>query len=822
MKKTLCCSIAMLLLLLSCVKKPGNENRDNPFDPQSDNWHPPTVTAMADTTVAIYDSVPLHATGTDSVGTVVKFLWARDAKTYKDTSDSVFWIRFTHVGNETLLVKAVNNQGLPSVNQDTVIVHVHLYAPVITVSPISPVVSIGDTVALHAQARDTNGSIKAIYWATDGKNFSSTPGDSILKISYSSQGTMTVLVKAIDDDTIATIDTTRIFVKADAPLIYAPADSALLSSNSTTLKWLPGYFNSSFKVLLDTVNPPKALGLAATRDSSYTATNLVLGKRYYWSVIGYNAQDSAAPGQMWTFTTGTAPSVPTDGLVAYYPFNGNANDESGNGNNGTVYGATLTTDRFGTPNRAFAFNGTSDYIDCGTSSTLNVNQHTIALWVRASLAQNNGPCVSKVNPNTFESICLYLIYGRVTTSFAVGTEVNSGLQDRMIPFGSWHFIGMTYDGMAVRFYIDGAKDTTISRSGVVRTNTNPLQIGHHGGDNTFFEGSLGDIRIYNRALTDQEILALYQEGGYLPPLTKPSLSAWSADSTDITVQWNTISGATGYTLQSASDSTGPFSQLYSGTDTTYSHSGLTTNQKVWYRVQATNATQTSDWSDTAGAVASNIPTNGLVAYYPFNGNANDASGNGNNGTVNGATLTTDRFGNGNRAYAFNGTGSYIDAGATVFHMLPTAFSISVWFNTIGAIANTVMLDETQGATFTVQTLHDSISMSYMNNGVWITVCTALFNLQEWNHLAATYSNSIGVQIYLNGLLINTMPIGLPITADNDSRYKFMIGRWGSTLSQDQNNLRYFDGSIDDIRIYNRALTASEIQQLYHEGGWTGQ
>jgi hypothetical protein len=138
---------------------------------------------------------------------------------------------------------------------------------------------------------------------------------------------------------------------------------------------------------------------------------------------------------------------------------------------------------------------------------------------------------------------------------------------------------------------------------VVRTNTNPLQIGHHGGDNTFFQGSMDDIRIYNRALTDLEIKALYQEGGYTPPLDKPALSAWGTDSTRIQIQWNNQSSATGYILQSASDSTGTFSQLYSGADTTFSHTGLTNNQKVWYRVKATNATQASEWSDTAGGTA---------------------------------------------------------------------------------------------------------------------------------------------------------------------------------------------------------------------------
>jgi hypothetical protein len=58
-------------------------------------------------------------------------------------------------------------------------------------------------------------------------------------------------------------------------------------------------------------------------------------------------------------------------------------------------------------------------------------------------------------------------------------------------------------------------------------------------------------------------------------------------------------------------------------------------------------------------IPSYVPTNGLVGYWPFNGNANDVSGNGNNGVVSGATLTTDRFGAANKAYSFNGSSNFI-------------------------------------------------------------------------------------------------------------------------------------------------------------------
>ena len=76
-------------------------------------------------------------------------------------------------------------------------------------------------------------------------------------------------------------------------------------------------------------------------------------------------------------------------------------------------------------------------------------------------------------------------------------------------------------------------------------------------------------------------------------------------------------------------------------------------------------------------IPSYIPKDSLVGWWPFNGNANDESGKGNNGTVNGATLTTDRNGNANSAYSFNGLNNYISTSRTSL----SNFSFSIWFNT---------------------------------------------------------------------------------------------------------------------------------------------
>ena len=85
-----------------------------------------------------------------------------------------------------------------------------------------------------------------------------------------------------------------------------------------------------------------------------------------------------------TFYAQNIPSyVPTNGLVGWWPFNGNANDESGNGNHGTVNGATLTSDRNVKENSAYDFHGDNDYIDISTTNgNFNNQQYTISLWYK--------------------------------------------------------------------------------------------------------------------------------------------------------------------------------------------------------------------------------------------------------------------------------------------------------------------------------------------------------------------------------------------------------------------------------------------------------
>jgi hypothetical protein len=200
-------------------------------------------------------------------------------------------------------------------------------------------------------------------------------------------------------------------------------------------------------------------------------------------------------------------------------------------------------------------------------------------------------------------------------------------------------------------------------------------------------------------------------------------------------------------------------------------------------------------------VPSYVPTNGLVGWWPFNGNANDESGNGNNGTVNGATLTTDRNGVANKAYSFDGVDDYI----AVTRNYQSAFSLSIWFNPTTSTGYNPLVDAFD-ANWEVQlknTYPDYVSfLTSASYQEFISSQTTTNN--SWNYLVCTYSSNT-VTFYINGIQTDQYTVNpLP---NNYGSYNF-----GASLTGiDQ----FYNGIIDDIGIWNRALNDCEIQDLYN-------
>ena len=454
--------------------------------------------------------------------------------------------------------------------------------------------------------------------------------------------------------------------------------------------------------------------------------------------------------------------VPTNGLVGYWPFNGNANDESGNGNNGVVNGATLTTDRFGNANGAYSFNGISSSITI--SNTFFDNGwlgNTIGFWFNPTNNNTSNGCILNTIPHDGTAIA-YSNYGtnkklyysknsdpnQHLWNIIGGNLGNAAFSFPSFDFSNWYYITIVKSNNTYTYYVNGSIDNTVSSSvtptsymcGMIFGNLSPVPV--HPSE--FLNGKLDDIAIYNRALSPQEITQLY----------------------------------------------------------------------------------------TGQVIPSYVPTNGLVAYYPFNGNADDASGNGNNGTVNGATLTTDRFGNVGKAYSFDGISNYIGTS---------------YLGVLGANDRTVSFWAKQSESFNTPTCSSCSRRTALSYGSNVTGPSQIgkgfyceFNIGltgicfDGNETAAGYStpssvddnnwhlysfvlqsvsNVTTVKVYQDGTLLTQRPYSyLPSFSINTIAGAFLdFGR----RTYNTQSPTFYKGSLDDISIYNRALSATEVQNLYN-------
>ena len=206
-----------------------------------------------------------------------------------------------------------------------------------------------------------------------------------------------------------------------------------------------------------------------------------------------------------------------EGLIAYYPFNGNANDYSGNGNNGTVYGAQLTSDKNGKHNAAYTFDGVNDFIKVPTSTSLeNFDKEiTINAWININKWFNSGsvgyfPILEKSDESSIGG--LMNLHINTSTGIQSIYRGNIAYNNYKIPLNQWVYVSFVCKNNTAYFYIDGNLIGKKQMNGNYSYKKNsPLIIGKDiPGLVEYANGKIDEIRIYNRALSDSEIKFLYQ------------------------------------------------------------------------------------------------------------------------------------------------------------------------------------------------------------------------------------------------------------------------------------------------------------------------
>ena len=207
-----------------------------------------------------------------------------------------------------------------------------------------------------------------------------------------------------------------------------------------------------------------------------------------------------------------------NGLIAFYPFQGNASDYSGNGNHGIVHGnTTLTEDRFGRSSSAYQFGGTTfDWIEVAHTPQLNLGRNfTISAWVY----KDNGP-YDYVLGKGRDIQCGSWLLGTASVSIDGFCGTNA-INPIALSLDQWHMITGVLDSAngQLRFYHDGQLAHEVNAGPFNGNNTHPMAIGRHltisppSYTDTWsypFNGVIDDIQIYNRCLTDKEVLHLYQ------------------------------------------------------------------------------------------------------------------------------------------------------------------------------------------------------------------------------------------------------------------------------------------------------------------------
>jgi uncharacterized repeat protein (TIGR03806 family) len=499
-----------------------------------------------------------------------------------------------------------------------------------------------------------------------------------------------------------------------------------------------------------------------------------------------------------------------------------ASDVSGNANNGTLFNMNSTAWGPGLYNGALTFDGVNNFVEI--SNALR-SDFTIACWIKSTQA-------FPVAQNTYEGTgIIWADVGGPANDFVFGATRDANGVDRLsfftgggtetsingateISSGEWTHIAATRDGVTgeMKIYVNGELDATGMGSSGSDLNANPtIHIGGNTLDGRYFAGTIDDVRLYSRVLSESEIQGVIAID--VPPSISPIAS--------IAITRNTSTGPIGFTVGDAETPNDELSVSAASSNTV-----LVPNQNIVLGGSGANRTITvtpasgqigaatitvsvSDGTSVAQQTFTVTVNGTFAAYYPLDGNAQDASGNGNNGTISGnATFVTGKVGP--QALNMDGVSAYVQ----ITNSIRTNFTIAFWskttttggtgqwFNGKGFVDGDVA-----GASsdFGTSLVGNKFAFGVGNPNTTITSTTSV-NDGVWHHLAATRDNGSGqMNLYVDGVLQATA------NGPTEPRLAATVLRIGAIQSGGSGS--FLSGIVDDVRLYNYVLSTNEIVAL---------
>ena len=432
--------------------------------------------------------------------------------------------------------------------------------------------------------------------------------------------------------------------------------------------------------------------------------------------------------------------IPTNGLLAWYKFDGTANDSSGNNNNGVINGPTSTTDRFNRPNHALLFNGDGQYVSVANdvwSDSLTLSAWVYANYFGSTSSGTAGKMIFFKAPNTgynddYHMCVIYDGSNNPKAQFVFGQGSGQYIpltSNTILQTNQWYLITATRANGVAKLYINGNLEITTNYSFTPINEHYSLRLGMSVSNGQSFSGKLDEMRIYNRALNAQEIIDIYNEQ----------------------------------------------------------------------------------------------PPKEMIAWYPCDNNALDLSGNNYNGNIYGATGTTNRFNQTNKALLFNGNGQYINV---PYDIWSSDLTLSAWIyaNDFGSTSSSnagkmifyKAQDMSYNQDYNLFVYYDASGNAraqfYFGQSSSQTVpliSNTILQTNQWYLITATRENGVA-KLYINASL------------DASATYTFtpVNQNFNLTLGMSYSSFQSFSGKLDELRVYDYALNIGQIDSLYNDQSYS--
>jgi lysophospholipase L1-like esterase/chitodextrinase len=550
-----------------------------------------------------------------------------------------------------------------------------------------------------------------------------------------------------------------------------------VSASQIDLSWNPANDNvgvTGYQVIRNGVS------IATTSQTTYQSAGLLANTTYAYTIRAYDAAGNQSPAtSAVSATTQAAAAGPLVRLALDEGAGTTAADASGNGNNATLQNGPAWT--AGKAGGALNFDGLDDTLYVGSATSLNsvTGGLTVAAWTYRS--SNQPGYVSVVSREVGTAYYEHYYLGFADGSYrwfvnTTGGYSNTGIGNAA-PLGQWVHVVGTYDGANVKFYVNGALQFTLPHSGAFSTDTTGVTIGashndasHQPGEG--FRGAIDEVNLYARALTDQEVLQLYQATAGSPDGTPPTVSL-SAPAEGATVSGNAVPVSAG-----AADNVAVAGVQFK-------------LDGVNLGAEDTSAPYTINWNTTSASNGAHTLT--AVARDPSN----------NTTTSSGVTVTV-----ANAAFDF----SLATAGAK---------SVARGSSVTNAITSTLTSGSTQAVTYSVSGLPTGASGSFSPASCSPT-CTATLTIQTTasTPLAVSAVTVTGTA----GSLVRTASFNLTVTAFVDTTPPSTPGKPAATVVSSSSINLSWAGSTDNVgvvgyRVYrNGVLIASTVGTTFQNTG----